>query len=440
MKPLFLLITGLLMLSCSSKNKKEVLILNKTCTTSIGIYFIDKDTISIERFNNKARVIIPDFNLSDSLIDSITHDAYYIKYIKNPSQDFPPPDTNYLRHTGNNLTTQEKLMVQNAVGALSVTFFGTKENIIEKQKKISELIDSVSEGRSVIIADYNTFEFFNPSSWKVNRVNNFYGEHKNVLGQITIHLYRENEFCRAVTLGMDKFCLPDISVKDISCRNQNSFASLINAAVQTLFENQIINEDSSLIIDLLKIKNDDVRNQLTADLKVNAKKITEIKLKTVIPEEGDNINTQFLIVFKNAKYSSPQEEQNEILKTLFGTEESLSYTDHNSELLEASEKAKLRLPELKTRFNKGLEPGYSILIKVPFKTDDGGREWMWVEIIKWGNESIAGILQNDPHKIAKLKAGIIVKANEKDVFDYILYKPDGTYEGNETGEILEKRN
>ena len=65
---------------------------------------------------------------------------------------------------------------------------------------------------------------------------------------------------------------------------------------------------------------------------------------------------------------------------------------------------------------------------------------MWVEIIKWGNESIAGILQNDPHKIAKLKAGIIVKANEKDVFDYILYKPDGTYEGNETGEILEKRN
>ena len=130
-------------------------------------------------------------------------------------------------------------------------------------------------------------------------MNNFYGEHKNVLGQITIHLYRENEFCRAVTLGMDKFCLPDISVKDISCRNQNSFASLINAAVQTLFENQIINEDSSLIIDLLKIKNDDVRNQLTADLKVNAKKITEIKLKKVIPEEGDNINTQFLIDSRN---------------------------------------------------------------------------------------------------------------------------------------------
>ena len=73
------------------------------------------------------------------------------------------------------------------------------------------------------------------------------------------------------------------------------------------------------------------------------------------------------------------------------------------------------------------------------KTDGGGREWMWVEITKWKNESISGILQNDPSEIAKLKAGAIVKGQQKDVFDYILYKPDGTYEGNETGKILEHR-
>lgn len=439
MKLLFFLVTGLLIFSCSSRDKKEIPVLNKTFTTSIGIYFLEKDSISIKRFNDYAKSIIPEFILSDSMVELITHDCYYIKYIKNPSQDFPPPDTNYLRHSGKNLTVQEEVKLQNAVGALSVTFFGTKENVIEKQKKFSKLIDSVSEGRSVIIGDYNTFEFFNPTSWKANRVNNFNGEHKNLISQISIHLYRDNEFCRAVTLGMDKFCLPDISVKDISCNDQNSFANLINAVAQTLFENQIIYEDSSLLIDLQKIKNDYVKNQLTTNLKANAKKNTEIKLKTVIPEEGDNINTQFLIVFNAVKKSSPQEEQNVTLKSLFGSEESITYTDHDPELLKASEKAKLRLPELKTRFNKGLEPGYSILIKAPFKTDDEGREWMWVEITKWENESITGILQNEPFKIARLKAGSIVKANEKDVFDYMLYKPDGTYEGNETGKILEKR-
>ena len=446
MKPLFSIITVLLILSCSSGNnkkdkiKKEVLVLNRTFTTSIGIYFLDKDSISIERFKNETKNILPGFSLSDSLIDSITHDSYYIKYIKNPFRDFTPPDTNYLKHAGRNLTKLEMIELQNAVGALSVIFFGTKENVIEKQKKISELINIVSEGRNVIIADYNTIECLNTNSWRTNRVDNFYGEHKDITSQITIHLYRENEFCRAVTLGMDKFCLPDISIKDISCNDQNSFGNLINAAAQTLFENQIIYEDSSLLIDLLKIKNDYVKNQLAADLKANAKKTAEIKLKSVIPEEGDNSNTQFLIVFKDAKYSSPQEEQNELLASLFGMEESVTYTNHDSEILEASEKAKLRLPELQTRFNKGLEPGYSILIKAPFKTDNGDREWMWVEITKWKNEFITGILQNEPSEIAQLKAGSIVKANEKDVFDYMLYKPDGTYEGNETGQILKKRN
>jgi len=439
MKLFFFVITSLLLISCSSRDKKEIPVLNKTFTTSIGIYFLEKDTISIERFNDYAKSIIPEFILSDSMVELVTHDSYYIKYIKNPPQDFPPPDTNYLRHAGKNLTVQEEVKLQNAVGALSVTFFGTKENVIQKQKKISKLIDSVSEGRNAIIADYNTIEFFNTASWKANRVNNFNGEYKNVINQITIHLYRDNEFCRAVTLGMDKFCLPDISLKDISCNDQNSFANLINAVAQTLFENQIIDEDSSLLIDLQKIKNDYARNQLTTDLKANAKKNTEIKLKTVIPEEGDNINIQFLIVFNDVKFSSPQEEQNVTLKNLFGSEDAITYTDHDSELLEASEKAKLRLPELKTRFNKGLEPGYSILIKAPFKTDEGGREWMWVEITKWKNESITGILQNDPYKIARLKAGSIVQAYAKDVFDYILYKPDGTSEGNETGKILEKR-
>src|SRR5688572_9890325 len=156
MKPLFSIITVLLIFSCSSGNnkkdkiKKGALVLNRTFTTSIGIYFLDKDSISIERFNKEAKNILPGFSLSDSLVDSITHDAYYIKYIKNPVRDFTPPDTNYLKHAGRNLTRLEMIELQNAAGAISVIFFGTKENVIEKQKKISELINIVAKGKNVI--------------------------------------------------------------------------------------------------------------------------------------------------------------------------------------------------------------------------------------------------------------------------------------------------
>ena len=33
-----------------------------------------------------------------------------------------------------------------------------------------------------------------------------------------------------------------------------------------------------------------------------------------------------------------------------------------------------------------------------------------------------------------------VKKNVYDMFDYILFLPDGSYEGNETGKIIEKMN
>lgn len=63
---------------------------------------------------------------------------------------------------------------------------------------------------------------------------------------------------------------------------------------------------------------------------------------------------------------------------------------------------------------------------------------MWVEITKWEDDVIYGTLQNDPYDIAGLKAGARVSVKQEDVFDYIYYKPDGTYEGNTTGELIMK--
>ena len=38
-----------------------------------------------------------------------------------------------------------------------------------------------------------------------------------------------------------------------------------------------------------------------------------------------------------------------------------------------------------------------------------------------------------------LKAGARVKVKEADIFDYILVKPDGSMEGNETSKLIEKQ-
>src|SRR6185436_16808975 len=90
-------------------------------------------------------------------------------------------------------------------------------------------------------------------------------------------------------------------------------------------------------------------------------------------------------------------------------------------------------------FQRGLAPGERLLVKGPFKTTSGENEWMWVEVVRWQGSTIRGVLMNDPTQVPGLKAGAEVEVPVASVFDYLHTLPDGGTEGNETGEIMERR-
>ena len=190
------------------------------------------------------------------------------------------------------------------------------------------------------------------------------------------------------------------------------------------------------MINIKALKNDRVKTRLLNSLEKNASKKALISLAFVEPQEGDAYNSQFEIIFNDENFSSKQEQQQALISQVFGATDQVDYISHDDRVLQASQIAREKLPELKTMFNKGLDPGYSILLKAPFETDNGGREWMWIEVTEWNDNSIKGILQNDPFEISNLSAGSIVNVNPNDVFDYILYFPDGSTGGNETGKII----
>lgn len=127
-----------------------------------------------------------------------------------------------------------------------------------------------------------------------------------------------------------------------------------------------------------------------------------------------------------------------MLLSLFGWEDSVRLIKHNDELLAASRNAKAQLPVLYKAFTAGLRPGEFILVKAPFEKQDGGHEWMWVEITAWQGNKIKGLLRNQPFNIPSLYSGKIVEINQEDVFDYIRHYPDGREEGNETGAKIRK--
>lgn len=104
----------------------------------------------------------------------------------------------------------------------------------------------------------------------------------------------------------------------------------------------------------------------------------------------------------------------------------------------ASERARKAFFAQEERFRRGLAPGEHLLIKAGFKAADQ-TEFMWVEVTKWKKDAIEGILSSDPYYVKKLRAGMRVTVALADVYDYILYKPDGSEEGNETGKVLMSR-
>jgi uncharacterized protein YegJ (DUF2314 family) len=64
---------------------------------------------------------------------------------------------------------------------------------------------------------------------------------------------------------------------------------------------------------------------------------------------------------------------------------------------------------------------------------------MWVEVTKWDDKEITGLLNNEPANIPTLHSGQIVKVKAADVFDYIRYDGKGNEEGNESGKLMAKQ-
>jgi uncharacterized protein YegJ (DUF2314 family) len=189
---------------------------------------------------------------------------------------------------------------------------------------------------------------------------------------------------------------------------------------------------------LQAVKNDYVREPQVKSLGSNSTAIAYLTLKKGKPDEGDPDNR--LIVLSPESYSGVDyhAKLDGMLTCFFGATDAATGVKHDEVLLEASRKARENLPALKKAFNAGLKPAESILLKAPFKTRNGGNEWMWVEVSRWDDSGITGILDNDPFDVPDLHAGQTVTVHQEDIFDYIRHYPDGHSAGNRTGDILEK--
>jgi uncharacterized protein YegJ (DUF2314 family) len=352
-------------------------------------------------------------------------------------EKYAPPSMKLLRYSGRGLTATQARELQECKEALLLDFSHPKKYVWTGLRTADAIVDELVQRTGGFAWDDETREVFSAKEWHDRRIGSWGGETPDVSEETVIHIYDNEHSVRAITLGMSKMGLPDVTMNSSTWSSESQIGNLINIFSQCLAEGQAIRQAGDFKLDLQTVKNSHVRHHHFSSIKGKGLGVACVSLRPAQWEEGDPKNR--LIHLGSDKYPGPDSDaqQESMISSFFGSEDAVSKINHNEELLAASIRAKAKLPDLQKAFAAGLQPGEYVDVKAPFATEGGGREWMWVEVTKWKGDDIEGILENDPQEVPGLRAGQRVNVSQQEVFDY-LHHFDNRTEGNSTGEIIKK--
>lgn len=353
------------------------------------------------------------------------------------------PDEHSFKHFVRGMKSEDIKDVRSSRHAAGVVLVMPKDRVCEMLRQFNDLALEHAEESDAFIWDCTTRECFHRDMWKRKRLDLWKkGELPDICGQITMHIYKQDESdrLRIVTLGMDKFALPDVVIERVLRSNANPSGNLVNVLCQTLVADPVVMSPESFMVHIASLHPKSVSEEWQEELIGNGTGKATLALMRGVQDEGDSKNNLIEIDFRHGAGATPDERSSALLSTFWGTKDAVSLVRHNEQIKEASEAARRKLADWKLRFRSGLPTGSRLMVKGPFARDDEGNEWMWIEVLKWDEDgTLHGILKNDPAFIKNLKDGSEVTIHYDQVFDYLLYHADGSTEGNETSKLIQEQ-
>lgn len=361
-------------------------------------------------------------------------------FVGNVATEYKPPTVETLKYFGRGQSLAQAETLQKSPQVLVLVFSVPTRDSLAALLKATKLALRLANETDALIWDDETREMFSPEAWKKIRTDKWEGRLPEVSRHITIHAYNNGGKVRAISLGMTKFSLPDLVVNDLVWSLSNPLSDTINAVAQSLVEGARPTVAGLLDLKIASIEHSAMRSRIESTILNNGTGRGQVLLQQTEPQDGDPANTLVELRFDDTEGKDTTSRQTAFVTKFFGAQEDkvILRKKNDGALLEASERAKKKLPALRADFQAGLQPGEIIMLKAPFASPEKGVEWMWVEVIKWPGELITGMLRNEPRYVPFLKAGQIVDVKQSDIFDYIRRTADGKQEGNETSEILIK--
>lgn len=362
----------------------------------------------------------------------------YFEVMDMKKEGIDPPSPESLKYFGHGITAAQVQAMQKSTVTVAVFFTYPMADAVAAEIQANAFMKELAERTGGFVWDVETRELFSPELLTQVRLAPLDHGFPDVSRHITIHAYQDDEYVRAITLGMRKFGLPDLVVNEFRWSLQNQMGGTINLFAQSLLEGARP-KLGAWDFDPAKMRHAGVLTEYEGDrLEKTPPAVAQLTLAEGKADQGDPENALLELRFDRYAGKTVHEKHQAFISSFYGAEDSVIQVKHNEAIRAASERARKQLPALRQAFNAGLEPGERIMLKVPFRIPDGGNEYMWVEVSTWKGADIRGLLANEPDFLPDLHAGAAVQIKEQEVFDYIRYKADGRVEGNETSREIEK--
>jgi uncharacterized protein YegJ (DUF2314 family) len=242
------------------------------------------------------------------------------------------------------------------------------------------------------------------------------------------------------SFGMIRFGLPEIYMRGIPRTFAEDANELANAAAQTLAERGTIGRDGELSVDIAKLREDAWPAKHAALEAAHAPGKVTFTVTWSRGDRADDRNAPLELELGLAGGVTPEKLRAAIVGFFGDRPDEMKYArGDDTELRAATDRARKALALLGPHFSKGIPELERLMVKAPFTTDQGGVEWMWVEVQSWTGTRMTGILVNRPDHVSSLREGARVEVLQGDIFDYVHIHADGTQAGGETESILERR-
>ena len=245
--------------------------------------------------------------------------------------------------------------------------------------------------------------------------------------------HEEGTPTRLVTRGLRKVGVADLVMSNVSSMDESAMVTAVNAVAQTLYEQGVA---PTLAVDAeafrsRAVADDSCGIQGTATLTAGRRQggdpqgpLTDVVFEGKVgtceptsaspppPTEVDASQGMVMLWVDDPKGDG-------------GSERTLSD-------VRAQELQRLAGP-VKQAWERGLPEGEELLVKAPFRAEDGSTEWLWLRVDRWdSDDQLTGRLVSAPVRAKQLESGDLVVAVRSQVFDYLWFKADGTQEGNAT--------